>query len=71
MASSETIHSFVLNGITLLNRNELGREAYGKVYEVKYCKTACTIKNIHSILIEDVGETEMRSTIESFLRECR
>ena len=71
MASSGIIQGFVLKGVTLLNRNELGRGAYGKVYAVKYCETVCAAKEIHSILIEDVGETEMRSTIESFLRECR
>ena len=55
----------------MLNSNELGRGAYGKVYAVKYCETVCAAKEIHSILIENVGETEMRLTIESFLQECR
>ena len=71
MASSASIQGFVLKGVTSLNRNELGRGAYGKVYAVKYCQTVCAAKEIHSILIEDVGETERRLTIESFLRECR
>ena len=71
MASSECIQGFVLKGVTSLNREELGRGAYGKVYAVKYCETVCAAKEIHSILIEDVGETERRRTIESFLRECR
>ena len=71
MASSESIQGFVLKGVTSLNREELGRGAYGKVYAVKYCQTVCAAKEIHSILIEDVGETERRLTIESFLRECR
>ena len=70
MASSESIRGFVLKRVTSLNR-ELGRGAYGKVYTVKYCETVCAAKEIHSILIEDVGETERRRTIESFLRECR
>ena len=71
MASGESIHGFVLKEVTPLNHKELGRGAYGKVYEVKYCETVCAAKEIHSILIEDVGETERRLTIESFLRECR
>ena len=71
MASSESIQGFVLKGVTSLNRKELGRGAYGKVYAVKYCQTVCAAKEIHSILIEDVGETERRLTIESFLRECQ
>ena len=71
MATGESIRGFILKGVTPLNRKELGRGAYGKVYEVKYCETVCAAKEIHSILIEDVGETERRLTIESFLRECR
>ena len=71
MASNESIQGFVLKGVTALNRKELGRGAYGKVYAVKYCETVCAAKEIHSILIEDVEETERRLTIESFLRECR
>ena len=43
----------------------------GKFTEVKYCQTICAAKEIHSILIEDVGEAERRLTIQSFLRECR
>ena len=71
MASGESIQGFVLKGVTSLIHKELGRGAYGKVYAVKYCQTVCAAKEIHSILIEDVGETERRLTIESFLRECR
>ena len=71
MASSESVQGFVLKGVTSLNRKELGRGAYGKVYAVKYCETVCAAKEIHSILIEDVGEAERRLTIDSFLRECR
>ena len=69
MDSGESMQGFVLKGVSPLNRKELGRGAYGKVYAVKYCQTVCAAKEIHSILIEDVGETER--TIESFLRECR
>ena len=62
----------VLNGVTTLtDRSELGRGAYGRVYAVKYCETICAAKEIHSILIENVGETERRPTIQSFFRECR
>ena len=69
MASHESIQdAVVLTGVTSLNQ-ELGRGAYGRVYTVKYCEMICAAKEIHPILIEDVGETER--TIESFLRECR
>ena len=60
---------FELKGITSLNK-ELGRGAYGKVFAVKYCEMICAAKEIHSILVEGVGEAEMHQTIGSFLREC-
>ena len=60
-----------LKGVTKLNRDELGRGAYGKVYAVKYCQTICAAKEIHSILVEGVGQVEMQRTIQSFMRECR
>ena len=60
-----------LKGVTKLNRDELGRGAYGIVYAVKCCQTICAAKEIHSILVEGVGQLEMQRTIESFMRECQ
>ena len=58
--------SLELKGITPLNE-ELGRGAYGKVFVVKYCEMTCAAREIHSILVEGVGEAEMHQTIQSFL----
>ena len=66
-----SIQGLELKGVTNLSRNELGRGAYGRVYAVKYCQTICAAKEIHSILVEGVGQVEMQRTIESFMRECR
>ena len=66
-----SIAKLELKGVTELNSDELGRGAYGRVYAVKYCETVCAAKEIHSILVEGVGEVEMRRIIESFMRECR
>ena len=72
MASGDDLQGLVLKGvIRLRNRQELGRGAYGRVYAVKYCRTICAAKEIHSILVEEVGDVEMRRTVESFMRECR
>ena len=60
-----------LKGILELNREELGRGAYGRVYVVKYCETVCAAKEIHSNLVEGVGQVQMQRTIESFMRECQ
>ena len=71
MASDDDFQGLVLKGVTKLDRKELGRGAYGKVYAVKYCGTICAAKEIHSILVEEVGDVEIRRTVESFMRECR
>jgi len=76
MASSDVVgddfEGLVLHRVTKLrDRKELGRGAYGRVYAVKYCGTICAAKEIHSILVEEVGEAELRQTVESFMRECR
>ena len=60
-----------LKGIIELGSEELGRGAYGRVYAVNYCETVCAAKEIHSILVEGVGQVQMQRTIESFMRECR
>ena len=60
----------VLKQVIPLENGELGRGAYGRVYAVKVGETVCAAKEIHSVLIEGVSETERRETIESFLREC-
>ena len=71
-ATTDDFRGLALTGVTKLNGGkELGRGAYGRVYEVKYCGMVCAAKEIHSILIEDVGEVEMRRTVESFVAECR
>ena len=71
MDSSDNFLGLVLKGVTKLDRKELGRGAYGRVYAVKYCGTTCAAKEIHSILVEEVGEVEMQRTVASFMRECR
>ena len=70
MAYNDHFDGLQLKGVTELNRDELGRGAYGIVYAVKYCQTICAAKQIYSILLEGVGQVEMQRTIESFMREC-
>ena len=68
MEYNDNVEGLQLKGVTELNRDELGRGAYGRVYAVKYCQTICAAKEIHSILVEGVGH---QRTIEFFMRECR
>ena len=65
-----SLQDLELKEVDLLNSRELGRGAYGRVYTVKYCGTICAAKEIHSILVEGVGEVEMNRVVESFLMEC-
>ena len=65
----EEFQGLVLRGVESLDQ-ELGRGAYGRVYKVKYCERTCAAKEIHSILVEGVGQEEMQRMIDLFLREC-
>ena len=50
---------------------EIGRGAYGRVFTVKYCGLICAAKEIHSIIVEGVGQQQEQSVKEGFLRECQ
>ena len=49
MAADVDFHGLVLQGVAKLDRKELGRGAYGRVYAVNYFGTICAAKEIHSI----------------------
>jgi len=70
MASADDFKGLILKGVTKLNRKELGRGAYGRVYAVNYCGTICAAKEIHSILVEEVRDEELRRVVETFMTEC-
>jgi len=71
MAAEEISSDFqelVLSNVKLSEpERELGRGAYGRVYEVKYCGTICAAKEIHSVLIKT---NDKKKIIDAFLREC-
>jgi len=71
MAAYDDFQGLVLKKVIKVRSSELGRGAYGRVYAVKYCGTICAAKEIHPILVEEVGDVEMRRTVESFMQECR
>ena len=53
-----------------LDGRELGRGAYGKVFTVRYGGQIYAAKEIHSILVEEVGEDQRLAIKKQFLREC-
>ena len=61
--------------LTLDNVNptgkEIGRGAYGRVFEVDYLGTLCAAKEVHSILMEWSQDEGRRKITTDFLSECQ
>jgi len=56
----DDFQDLVVSGVTIVDHEELGHGAYGRVYAVNYYNgTICTAKEIHSNPIKEVGEMEM------------
>ena len=51
-------------------RVEIGRGAYGRVFEVEYEKTRYAAKEIHTVLLESAQGKDLQSIKDNFLREC-
>ena len=49
---------------------EIGRGAYGRVFTVGLINI-CAAKEIHSLLVEGVGQQQEQSVRDGFLRECQ
>jgi len=49
---------------------ELGRGAYGRVFEVDNEGTLCAAKEIHSLLLQYSRDNEHSKIKENFLQEC-
>ena len=62
---SLTLHSVNPTG------NEIGRGAYGRVFEVNYEGTLCAAKEVHALLLQCAQGDELHKIKEDFLRECR
>ena len=62
------MESFILKGVTTTGK-ELGRGAYGTVFEVMYCGTNYAAKEIHSMCNGEPG-VMVKELKDEFLREC-
>ena len=53
--------------------NEIGRGAYGRVFEVNYEGTVCAAKEVHALLLQSTqGDDLQNSKIkDNFLSECQ
>lgn len=52
------------------NGKDIGVGSYGRVFEVEYCGTVFAAKEVHSILLQGVGQEEFEAARQSFLTEC-
>jgi len=58
-----------LKGVQQTGR-ELGRGAYGRVFEVRYDNQVYAAKEVHQILVEGVSLEESETLKNSFVQEC-
>ena len=50
---------------------EIGRGAYGRVFEVDYEGTLCAAKEVHALLLQYAHGDNLRKIIDDFLNECQ
>ena len=50
---------------------EIGRGAYGRVFEVDYEGTLCAAKEVHALLIQYTQDDDLQKIVEDFLSECQ
>ena len=68
-----TVHadwgSLILNGVDITGE-EIGRGAYGRVFEVNYEGTLCAAKELHAILLRFAQGDGLQKLKDDFLNEC-
>ena len=62
-------------GLLILHRvnptgKEIGRGAYGRVFEVDYEGTLCAAKEVHALLLQYAQGDDLQKIKEDFLSEC-
>ena len=69
ITASECLQHLYLIGVRPTGR-DIGTGAYGRVFEVEFCGTLYAAKEIHSILVEEVGREGFHRMKEMFITEC-
>ena len=69
--SSDTWRHLVLPEVKSTGK-EIGRGAYGRVFEVKYGTSLCAAKEVHPILLEYAQDDQraLQNIKDSFFNEC-
>ena len=50
---------------------EIGRGAYGRVFEVNYEGTLCAAKEVHALLLQYAESNDLQKIKDDFLSECQ
>ena len=72
MTSSVTTNwgSLILHGVNPTGK-EIGRGAYGRVFEVDYEGTLCAAKEVHALLLQYAQGEDLQKIKDDFLSECQ
>ena len=62
-------NQFILRGV-IPTGEEIGRGAYGRVFEVEYEGTFCAAKEIHELLLQYAQGDALQKIKDDFLHEC-
>ena len=60
-----------LDGAVNPTGKEIGRGAYGRVFEVIYEGTLCAAKEVHPLLLQYAQGSDLEKIKVDFLRECQ
>ena len=64
------LNSLILHGVNPTGK-EIGRGAYGRVFEVDYEGTLCAAKEVHTLLLHYAQGGEVQKIKDDFLNECQ
>ena len=64
------LNSLILYGVKP-TKKEIGRGAYGRVFEVNYEGTFCAAKEVHTILLQYAQGSNLQKIKDDFLNECQ
>ena len=70
MTSSASWGSLNLHGVNPTGK-EIGRGAYGRVFEVDYEGTLCAAKEVHALLLQYAQGDDLQKIKDDFLCECQ
>ena len=64
------LNSLILHGVNPTGK-EIGRGAYGRVFEVDYEGTVCAAKEVHVLLLQYAQGGDLQKIKDDFLSECQ